>query len=355
MNKNKYNKSNSFFRKTRVILALIGVLPYMMVVYLYFRGHIVVTDTFVLLSASALMSILIGYTLLRKSSDSLIQICEETEKIVSGEENELLKIKSDLEFYDIVNNFNALIKKLDNSYKLTRKQSIEIVNYANDLAISYEKSQEEEKVRDRLKRYVGEHLVEKLINSDHMFIKHQRKEITVLFADIRHFTNIAEHMPAEKVVAILNLFFKEMSEIILQNSGILDKIVGDQIMATFGSFTDDDDAAFHAVQTALKMQASMKSLMKKRKSQNLTTFEIGIGINTGIAVVGNVGSENRMDYTVIGATVNKAAKLQQKAVEGEIIIGIDTYNIVKDRILDEFDRFEDISKISDQGFITIKP
>ncbi len=355
MTNNRYNKSNSFFRKTKVILALIGIIPYLMVVYLYFRGDIVVTDTFVLLAASALISILIGYTILRKSSDNLIQISDKTHKIISEGSMEYLRIKSDQELFDIVENFNMLIKKLKHSDDLAKKQSIEILNYAKDLSLSYQKSREQEEIRNRLKRYVGDHLVEKLMNSDRMLIKHQRKEITVMFADIRNFTKIAENMPAEKVVAILNLFFSEMTKIILKNSGILDKIVGDQIMATFGSFTTDKDAALNAVTTARQMQAAIKKIMKARESKNLTTFGIGIGINTGTAIIGNVGSDNRMDYTVIGATVNKAAKLQQKAKAGEIIIGINTYEKVKDKLYDNFSSQDNSHHINNQEYVKICP
>lgn len=348
----KYYKSQSFFRKTRVILALIGFLPCLMIIYLYFRGDIVFTDTFAFLAASALISILLGYNILRKSSEGLIKVAEKTREMRTTHRTADLNTQNDEELFDIIENFNVMSKKFKNIENINRKQGIEILNYARDISLSYKKTREQEEIRNRLKRYVGDHLVEKLINSDNMLIRNERKRISVLFADIRNFTNIAETLPAEKVVAILNLFFSKMTNIILKNNGILDKIVGDQIMATFGSFTTDKDAAFHAVQTAIEMQAAVKKIMETRKSENLTTFGIGIGINTGTAIVGNVGSDNRMDYTVIGTTVNKAAKLQQKAGAGEIIIGLETYNIVKER-LPNSSNLDTSRQINSQGYVKI--
>jgi len=183
-----------------------------------------------------------------------------------------------------------------------------------------------------LSRYVGAHLVEKLMHSKmDLFDENERKEVTILFADIRSFTTLSESMAAENVVSMLNQFFSIMVEIIFRNNGILDKFVGDQIMAVFGLVSSNSSAPHDAITAAIEMQEATAALMKERSKQNKALFEIGIGINTGSSIVGNVGAENRMDYTVIGNSVNVAARLQGLAKGGEIIIAEQTFHQTRGR------------------------
>jgi adenylate cyclase len=109
----------------------------------------------------------------------------------------------------------------------------------------------------------------------------------------------------------------------------LDKFVGDQLMAIFGLIPSKSNNSYNAIHAAIEMQHATKELMKERVKENKDIFEIGIGINTGSAIVGNLGSENRMDYTAIGNSVNIAAKLQQIAKGGTIIIGEQTYSQIQ--------------------------
>lgn len=159
----------------------------------------------------------------------------------------------------------------------------------------------------------------------------ERKEVTVLFADVRAFTAIAENMDAQDVLIMLNEFFDVMVDIVFKNHGILDKFLGDQLMAVFGLIPSGNNAAYDAVKSAIEMQNAAEALMDVRDKQDKETYEIGVGINTGSSIVGNVGAETRMDYTVIGDSVNVAARLEQMAKGGEIIIGEQTYCYVQDR------------------------
>jgi len=128
---------------------------------------------------------------------------------------------------------------------------------------------------------------------------------------------------------MLNQFFSDMVEIIFKNNGVLDKFIGDNLMALFGFIPSDNAPPVDAIQAAIEMQEATKRLMKEWKKEQKETFEIGIGINTGIAIAGNVGSANRIDYTVIGDCVNVAARFEQMAKGGEIVIGEQTYRQVK--------------------------
>jgi class 3 adenylate cyclase len=332
MNGSNYHKSKSFLLKTRIVLVLLGIFPFLIVIYLFSYGNFELTDKIVFLSAVALFSILAGFMLLRSSSDQLINLSIKTSMGKDGEIKSPFKIEADQELNDIAENFNTLFNKLNVVDREIREQSVQLMKYAQDLSESYEKAKKEEKLRSRLSRYVGKNLVEKLIDSkEGAFPENERKEVAVLFADIRSFTTIAEGMNAHNIVSMLNEFFDSMVDIIFQNNGILDKFVGDQLMAVFGLVPSENNASYDAVKSAIEMQDATKALMKVRYSQKKQTFEIGIGVNTGMVIVGNVGSKSRMDFTVIGDSVNVSAKLQQMSKGCEIIIGEQTYHQIKDR------------------------
>jgi adenylate cyclase len=332
MKKTGYHNTNSFFGKTRVVLALLAIMPFLMAVYLFFYEKIDLTDTIILFSALALFSIFAGFYIMRSFADQLVKLAEETGRINTGEIDVLALVHSDNELKDISAHFNTVIKKLKDSNRDLKEQSIQLMAYAKDLSISYQKAKEEEILRNRLSQYLEKSLVEKLINSkDGTLFENERKEVTVLFVDIRAFTVLSESMKPEDVVAMLNQFFEAMVDIIFENNGILDKFVGDQLMAIFGMVPTDNNAACDAVQAALSMQQANCALMAQRAEKIEKTFQIGIGINTGNAIVGNVGTTNRMDYTVIGNCVNVAAFLESIAAGGEIIIGEKTYQNTQDR------------------------
>jgi len=323
----EYHSAKSFSGKARIVLALPGILPFLLVIYLFVYGDMELKETTVLFAALVLFSILTGFSLLRKSADKMGQLSRETGDIERGEKREPILIEADQELNDVAAHFNGILIKSQGIEKAIRNQSVQLMSYARDLSQSYKSMKEEEELRHRLSRYVGEHLVEKLINSKKgVFLENERREVTILFADIKSFTTISERLDAEEVVTILNEFFGAMVDIIFENKGVLDKFVGDQLMAVFGLISSDNIASHNAIKAAMEMQDATEDLMKVRAKQDKETFEIGIGINTGSAIVGNVGSDNRMDYTVIGDTVNIAGRLQQMAKGGEIIIGELTYS-----------------------------
>jgi adenylate cyclase len=136
------------------------------------------------------------------------------------------------------------------------------------------------------------------------------QEITVLFSDIRSFTTYSENHSPEDTVLILKEYLTEMVNIILRNHGILDKFVGDEVMALFGTPVPMDNHAQLACKTALEMRESLNKLQEKWSAEGRESFEIGIGVNTGTAVVGNLGSEQIFDYTAIGDTINLGARLE---------------------------------------------
>ena len=138
----------------------------------------------------------------------------------------------------------------------------------------------------------------------------EKREVTVLFSDIRNFTTISESMNPEDLSSLLHEYFTEMTEEVMSTDGVLDKFIGDAVMAFWGAPIEQADQADRAVKAARGMLSRLTILQEKWGSKNLPFIDIGIGIHSGFAIVGNMGSEKRFDYTVIGDTVNTASRLE---------------------------------------------
>lgn len=185
-----------------------------------------------------------------------------------------------------------------------------------------------------LNKYLSESVSKTILQNPEKFLKlgGETKRITVLFADIRGFTAFAEDKSASDIVDILNLTFTELVKIIFQNKGTFDKFMGDCIMSFYGAPISYEDDEIRAIKTAISMQKIFKNLENKIQAKFGDTLGLGIGINTGEVVVGNVGSDKFMDYTVIGDNVNIAKRIEEITHKGEIIITESTYEKVKDLV-----------------------
>lgn len=159
-----------------------------------------------------------------------------------------------------------------------------------------------------------------------------KRDIAVLFVDIRGFTTMSEALTPEEVVVILNEYLAHTTKCVFDNRGTLDKFVGDCTMAVFNAPFDQEDYIFKAVKTAIDIQKGAKALSEKLLSRYGRTVNFGVGVNCGEAVVGNIGCETRMDYTAIGDTVNTSARLEARAAAGQILVSAAVYNTVKDRV-----------------------
>ncbi len=168
------------------------------------------------------------------------------------------------------------------------------------------------RIRGMFSSYVTEKVVNELIKNPNLAkLGGERRELTVLFSDVRGFTTFSEKHSPEQVVSILNEYLGEMSHIVLQWDGTLDKFIGDAIVAFWGAPLPQEDHAERAVRCALQMVSRLKELQAKWKSEGRTPLDCGIGINTGEVVVGNIGAEGKkMDYTVIGDHVNLGARVE---------------------------------------------
>ncbi len=193
---------------------------------------------------------------------------------------------------------------------------------------------EKHRIRKTFQQYVAPTVVEKMLSSGKLpSYGGERRELTVLFSDIRRFSSFSETHEAEVVVSRLSEYLSEMVEVIFKYDGTLDKFVGDEIMALFGAPYYLEDHAQRACLTAVEMVDQLREIQKRWSADRKSYFSIGIGINTGKVIVGNLGSKQLFDYTVIGDQVNLGARLEgaNKEYQTTIIISEATYNLVKDK------------------------
>lgn len=168
----------------------------------------------------------------------------------------------------------------------------------------------EKRVKTTMSRYMSRQLVEQVMSAGDNVLGGATQEVSVLFSDIRKFTNLSEKLGARGIVSLLNAYFTDMVEIIFRNEGILDKYIGDAIMAVFGTpFVGKHDAD-HAIATANEMMVALRAFNERIIATGSEPLDIGVGVATGEVVVGNIGSSRRMDYTVIGDSVNLASRLE---------------------------------------------
>ena len=193
---------------------------------------------------------------------------------------------------------------------LTTAPLFDLDNKAIGYMLVFEDITREKRVRNTMSRYMAKEVVDRLLASGEDMLKGSSHIATVLFSDIRQFTMLTEAMSPQQTVAMLNEYFTEMVEVVLSHGGMLDKYIGDALMAIFGAPVEDVGDAEKALTVATEMMRALERLNLKRGSEGLAAIEIGVGLATGEVLAGSVGSIKRMEYTVIGDTVNLAARLE---------------------------------------------
>jgi adenylate cyclase len=257
------------------------------------------------LVGSVMLSLICAYFFSKRSSRSLAIIGESMKEISQGNISKHIDLESGDEFALVATGINSMLSDL----------------------------QEREKMKTSFARYVSKHVLETIIKTgSSKKLAGERRKITILFTDIRQFTNLSEKMPPEHVVSILNEYFENMIDTIFKYQGTLDKFLGDGMMVEFGAPLEDSMQELHAVQAAIEMQQTLAALSARWRSAGKPELKMGVGIHTGYAVVGNIGSEKRLEYTAIGDTVNVASRLERatKGIDVNILISDATYLAVKD-------------------------
>ena len=214
-----------------------------------------------------------------------------------------------------------------------------------ELAESFNEMVTDLKEKERVKAVFGRYLPKAVADramghQGDLGLGGEEKECAILFSDIRGFTSLSERMAPPTVVKMLNEYYTRMIDILFANDGTLDKTIGDAIMAVFGAPVTDPDSTAKALRTALGMMAELKKFNAERVARGEEPFQIGIGVNTGVVVAGNLGSVKQFSYTVIGDEVNLASRMCSNAKAGQILITEAAYRKVK--WLFEFNQLEPI-------------
>ena len=221
------------------------------------------------------------------------------------------------------------------TYSVIYLPLIAVLSYVYVLALHYlvEKAKKK-KILNAFRKYVAPQIVEEIASKGDFEINlgGENRDIAVLFVDIRGFTTMSEALEPEKVVEILNEYLSLTTKSIFDNSGTLDKFVGDATMAVFNSPFDLPDYEYKAVCAALDIVRGGEELEKVLFEKYGRSVGFGVGVHCGPAVVGNVGCDFRMDFTAIGDTVNTSARLEANAKKGQVLISDVLYERLKDRI-----------------------
>jgi adenylate cyclase len=187
-------------------------------------------------------------------------------------------------------------------------------------------------IRDVLMSYLAPQVAEQLLaDPEKLLLGGERRTVTTFFADIRGFTTFSEHLDPERLMDVLNGYLSLGAEAVFLQQGTLDKFQGDMVMAFFNAPVRQEDHALRAVRAALAMRADIHAYHQRVAPEYRLSF--GIGINTGEAVVGNVGTAQIKNYTIIGDSVNTAKRLQEFANPNQILLGSSTYELVKDYVV----------------------
>jgi adenylate cyclase len=199
----------------------------------------------------------------------------------------------------------------------------------------------EKRMKSTMARYMSPEVAEQLLAGGEAVLGGKDQTVSILFSDIRNFTTMSEALGARETVAMLNAYFERMVDVIVRNRGVLDKFIGDAVMALFGVPFNGPHDADDAVRVANSMFIALRELNRERRQQGMEPIDIGVGISTGVVVVGNIGSTKRMEYTVIGDSVNLASRLESatKFYGTRMLLSEFTWTALRDRgLLREIDR-----------------
>jgi len=234
------------------------------------------------------------------------------------------------EIGQLAQTFNLMVGELEKAYR-------QIKSFAFKAVLAQKR---EQKIRNIFQKYVPKDVIDRFFENPEGMLVGENRVLAVLFSDIRSFTTISETMPPDDLVSSLNRYFTVMVDVIMARHGIVDKYIGDAIMAFFGAPVKRDDDALNSVLAGIEMADALKGFNAGQEAMGKPAFHIGIGINYGVVTVGNIGTEKKMDYTVIGDMVNLASRLEglTKIYRQQLIISESLHLKVKEtfpcRLLD---------------------
>ncbi len=278
-------------------------------------------QTIVLIIGGTVFSLLLILFFVRYTMQPLTRMAGTMKEIISSNDlSARVPVEHNDEIGQVSHTFNIMVGELDKAYSAIKQ-------YAFDAVVAQKK---EIKIRNIFQKYVPQELIDRFFENPEAMLVGENRNLSILFSDIRSFTSISERMAPEDLVGSLNRYFSMMVDIIMNRNGVVDKYIGDAIMALFGAPVQHDDDPVQSVRAGIEMVSSVRQFNTEQLRQGKPEFLIGVGIAYGIVTVGNIGTERKMDYTVIGDMVNLASRLEglTKLYKQEIIISESLYDQV---------------------------
>ncbi|MBF0100928.1 MAG: histidine kinase [Desulfobacterales bacterium] len=229
-----------------------------------------------------------------------------------------------------------------------QKKRLEMIVEQRTIELRYANQNLEKRnhfIKQTFGRYLSDEIVENILETEEgLNLGGEKREVTIMMSDLRGFTAIGEHLSPEKVVGIINIYLEIMTEIIIKYNGTIDEIIGDALLIIFGAPIMRDDDPLRAVSCALEMQLAMKEVNDRCQQAGYTEVQMGIGINTGSVVVGNIGSKKRVKYGVVGRNVNLTSRIESYTVSGQVFISEKTKEACGDIL-----RIDDVLEVMPKG------
>jgi len=307
---------------------------------------LLITDSFlnngtVILGISVLLMLLITLFLVISIPSKLMSIIEKltlgVKSIESGSYNVNIQIQEDKEFNQIAKTFNHMSQNIKNNQKTLEEQIILRTKELQSALVQVESKKDVlENLANKLSKYLSPQVYESIFTGKQdVLLESKREYLTVFFSDIKGFTSLTDSVETEVLTQLLNEYLDLMSQIVLKYGGTIDKYIGDCIMVFFGDPSTKGKVldAKNCIKMAIEMKELMSKLRVKWKNDGISeAFHIRMGINSGYCTVGNFGSKQRLDYTILGGNVNLASRLESNANPDEILISSETYLLIKEEI-----------------------
>jgi adenylate cyclase len=283
----------------------------------------ITVQTAMILGVSVVVSFLLLFFIARFLTQPLTRVVGTMKEIITdGDLSKRVAVEFQDETGELAHTFNIMVGELEKAYNHIKK-------YAFEAVIAQKR---ESKIRNIFQKYVPQEVIDKLFENPEAELIGDNRVLAILFSDIRDFTTISERLPPDEVVGSLNRYFSVMVDVILSHKGIVDKYIGDAIMAFFGAPIKHENDAVESVYAGIEMTEKVIEFNNQQKKMGKPPFNIGVGINYGIVTVGNIGTEKKMDYTVIGDMVNFASRLEglTKVYHQELLVSESLHMKVKD-------------------------
>lgn len=289
----------------------------------------ITTQALVILSASILVAVIMLLIFARYLTRPLSTVAGTIRDIITYSDlSERVLVEYHDETGQLAHTFNIMVGELEKAYN-------QIKSFAFKAVLAQKR---EKKIRNIFQKYVPRDVIDQVFENPEGMLVEENRVLSVLFSDIRSFTTISESMMPDDLVNSLNRYFSVMVDIVMDRNGVVDKYIGDAIMAFFGAPVKHDDDALSSVYAGIEMLDALDEFNRHQQELDKPPFNIGVGINYGVVTVGNIGTEKKMDYTVIGDMVNLASRCEGLTKnyfptnEWPLIITESLHSRVKDKV-----------------------